>query len=148
MSSRHAKWCKAYKKGLLLERTSQKDKASAKITMFRLLLLVCVGVVAVRANLTGVTVATGDCLCVSGTGVNARDHGESRAVAFLAKLKILESLEILVKIKSAVCCCRPFSRLVSNFSFLISRILKTRSILRKDWNLEVLCKATLILSHG
>lgn len=53
--------------------------------MFRLLLLVCVGVVAVRANLTGVTVATGDCLCVSGTGVNARDHGESRAVAFFSQ---------------------------------------------------------------
>lgn len=52
--------------------------------MFRLLLLVCVGVVAVRANLTGVTVAAGDCLCVSGTGVNARDHAGTTGTTVVA----------------------------------------------------------------
>ncbi|PVD35639.1 hypothetical protein C0Q70_02602 [Pomacea canaliculata] len=42
--------------------------------MSPLVLLVCVGVVAVGADLAGVTVTDGDCLCVVGTGVNARDR--------------------------------------------------------------------------
>lgn len=41
-----------------------------------MLTAVCLLLTTVRANLSGTTVHSGDCVCVSGTGVHARDRGK------------------------------------------------------------------------
>lgn len=64
--------------------------------MSPLVLLVCVGVVAVGADLAGVTVTDGDCLCVVGTGVNARDRRKQSSVHGTGAVQTTEKLEIII----------------------------------------------------
>lgn len=47
-----------------------------------MLLLVCVLVATVTADVTHTTLKSGQCLCVHGGGVNARDHRETAFVIY------------------------------------------------------------------
>ena len=47
--------------------------------MLRYVFMLCVMTHAALANLAGTTVHSGDCVCVSGSGVHARNRGEGPA---------------------------------------------------------------------